>query len=63
MLTRLKKKFQNWIRSEAKIAHKVGLTPNQISALGLIFAVLSAIFYWRWDQVQLSLVMAPILLL
>ncbi len=63
MLTKLKKKFQHWITTEAKLAHKVGLTPNHVSALGILFAVFSAIIYWKWRFFQLSLITAPILLL
>jgi archaetidylinositol phosphate synthase len=63
MLTKLKKKFQLWISTEAKLAHKIGLTPNHVSALGIVFAVFSAIIYWRWRSLQLSLITAPIFLL
>ncbi len=63
MLTKLKKKVQLWISTEAKLAHKVGLTPNHVSALGMVFAVFSAIIYWRWRFFQLSLITAPIFLL
>lgn len=63
MLTRLKKKFQHWITTEAKVAYKVGLTPNHVSALGILFAVISAITYWKWHFFQFSLITAPLLLL
>ena len=63
MLTKLKKTFQLWISTEAKLAHKIGLTPNHVSALGIVFAVFSAIIYWRWRSLQLSLITAPIFLL
>ncbi|MFQ5758819.1 MAG: archaetidylinositol phosphate synthase [Candidatus Bathyarchaeia archaeon] len=63
MLTKLKKKFQLWISTEAKLAHNIGLTPNHVSALGIVFAVFSAIIYWRWRFLQLSLITAPIFLL
>ena len=63
MLTKLKKKFQLWISTEAKLAHNIGLTPNHVSALGIGFAVFSAIIYWRWRFLQLSLITAPIFLL
>jgi archaetidylinositol phosphate synthase len=45
MLTRLKQKVQQLLASEAKAAHKIGLTPNMTSALGIIFAFLSALSY------------------
>ena len=63
MLTKLKKKFQLWIMTEARMAHRVGLTPNHVSALGIVFAVISGIIYWKWRLLQFSLITAPILLL
>ncbi len=49
--------------AEAKLAHSVGLTPNQVSAIGIAFAVLSALAYWKWQSHNILQVMAPILLL
>jgi len=63
LLTKLKQKFQFWISSEAKIAHRIGLTPNHVSAIGMIFAISSALAYWKWQLHQILLIMAPILLL
>jgi archaetidylinositol phosphate synthase len=63
MLTRLKQKFQAYIASVAKAAHRAGLTPNRLSAIGIIFAFLSAFAYWGRLFNQLLLVAAPILLL
>lgn len=63
MLTKLKKKVQLWIMTEAKMAHNIGLTPNHISALGIFFAAISGIIYWKWRLLQFSLITAPILLL
>ena len=64
MLTKLKEKFQAYTVSVAKAAHKIGLTPNQLSAIGIIFAFLSAFAYWKWQLFnQLLLVAAPIFLL
>lgn len=45
LLTRLKERFQIWISYEAKLAHSVGLTPNQVSGIGVIFAIISALLY------------------
>jgi phosphatidylglycerophosphate synthase len=45
VLTKLKKQIQQMLLSEAKIAHKLGLTPNHISIIGFIFALTSAITY------------------
>ena len=63
MLTKLKKKVQSWITTEAKLAHNIGLTPNRVSALGMIFAALSAIAYAYAQFHLLIFVAAPILLL
>ncbi len=63
MLTKLKEKFQSWIATEAKLAHNLGLTPNQISAIGVVFAVFSALAYWNWQYHPLYRILAPIFLL
>ena len=63
MLTKLKEKFQLWITSEAKIAHKIGLTPNRVSAIGIILAISSALAYWHWQTNQFLQIFAPFLLL
>ena len=63
MLSKLKEKFQLWITSEAKMAHKIGLTPNRVSAIGIILAISSALAYWHWQTSQLLQIFAPFLLL
>ena len=63
LLTKLKEKFQLLITSEAKMAHKIGLTPNHVSAIGIILAICSALAYWKWQTNQLLLIVAPSLLL
>ena len=63
MLSKLKQRFQFWIASEAKFVHSIGLTPNHLSAIGMIFAIFSALAYWKWQLNQILLVLAPILLL
>ncbi|NLF89699.1 CDP-alcohol phosphatidyltransferase family protein [Candidatus Bathyarchaeota archaeon] len=45
MLTQFKKKIQEMLQTEAKIAHKLGLTPNSISVIGFILAIASAVSY------------------
>jgi len=63
-LTRLKEKFQLWMTGEAKLAYRLGLTPNQVSALGIILALVSALTYWKWNsQAVFFQIAAPILLL
>ena len=43
LLTKLKKKIQQMLTTEAKIAHKLGFTPNRISVVGFILALASAV--------------------
>jgi archaetidylinositol phosphate synthase len=45
MLTRLKQRIQQVLTAEAKAAHKIGLTPNMTSVLGIALAFLSALAY------------------
>jgi len=63
LLTRLKERFQLWISYEAKLAHSVGLTPNRVSAIGILSAILSALLYWNSQFHQPTLIAATILLL
>jgi archaetidylinositol phosphate synthase len=63
LLTKLKESFRFWIAAEAKLAHSIGLTPNQVSAIGIALAVFSAFTYWMWRFHVFLLVLAPILLL
>ena len=63
MLTKLKQRFQFWIASEAKIAHSIGLTPNHVSAVGILFATSSTLAYWNWHFHQILPIVAPIFLL
>ena len=45
MLTKLKKKVQQLLSTEAKIAHDLGLTPNMISVIGITLSFLAAVAY------------------
>ena len=45
LLTKLKKKIQQMLTSQANVAHKIGLTPNRISIIGFILAFASAVSY------------------
>ena len=47
MLTKLKERIQLLMVGEAKLAYRLGFTPNQISVLGLLLAVISAYLYWN----------------
>jgi len=63
LLTKLKQRAQLWFNSEAKMLHNLGLKPNQVSILGIAFAVLSALTYWQWKFNSLLLILAPLLML
>jgi archaetidylinositol phosphate synthase len=45
LLTKLKKQIQQMLTSQANAAHKIGLTPNQISLIGFILVLASAVSY------------------
>ncbi|MEM3090493.1 MAG: CDP-alcohol phosphatidyltransferase family protein, partial [Candidatus Bathyarchaeia archaeon] len=62
MLTKLKAKVQSAIKTQAKAANKLGLTPNIISAIGIILALFSAIAYTNGRQ-TVMLALAVVLLL
>lgn len=63
MLTRLKQKIQGMLATEARIAHKAGLTPNRITLIGVILAFLSAVAYANWRYNEFFLLLAIVLLL
>jgi archaetidylinositol phosphate synthase len=63
MLTKLKEKVQQMLTTEAKAAHKIGLTPNAISVIGIILAFFSALAYAEWQNRPAYLLIATVLLL
>jgi archaetidylinositol phosphate synthase len=63
MLTKLKKKVQDMLTSEATAAHKIGLTPNMVSSTGLMLAFFSAMVYTIAQKQPLLIFLATILLL
>lgn len=63
MLTRLKKKFQSKIASVAEKLGNAGFTPNTMSLLGILLAVLSAAFYINAKDSHLFTFLAAVLLL
>jgi archaetidylinositol phosphate synthase len=63
MLTKLKKKVQQMLAAEAQAAHKIGLTPNLLSAIGLALSLFSAVAYAMAQNQPLLLLLAVILLL
>jgi len=48
---------------EAKLVHNMGLTPNQISLLGVLSALFSAYFYWNSQFEVTMLTVAALFLL
>lgn len=63
MLTRLKEKVQQMLSAEAAAAHRLGLTPNMISGIGIALALLSAITYIAWQINTIYILVATVLLL
>lgn len=63
MLTRLKQRIQEMLTAEAKAAHRIGLTPNRISGIGIVLAFFSAVAYAEWQHHPLFLILATMLLL
>jgi archaetidylinositol phosphate synthase len=63
LLARLKQQVQALLAWEAKAAQKLGLTPNRVSAIGMILAFLSALAYSQWRIDRFYLLLATALLL
>ncbi len=63
MLTKFKQNVQSKLTSVAKALHNMGLSPNHVSILGIILAVLSAVTYWQWKLDPFLLIVAPLLML
>jgi len=63
LLTKLKKKVQQMLTSQANAAHKIGLTPNKVSIIGFILALSSAIAYAFVPSALWLLLLAAFLLL
>jgi archaetidylinositol phosphate synthase len=63
LLTKLKKKVQAMLASEAKAAHNMGLTPNIVTLIGLALALSSAFVYAATRGQSLGILLATILFL
>lgn len=63
MLTKLKQRVQAMLTTETKMVHKLGLTPNRISGIGILLAFLAAFAYAEWQTSRLYLLVAFALLL
>jgi len=64
LLSKLRQAVSRALEGHARLAYRLGLRPNHVSALGLLWASLAALAYWRWrllwPYVALS---APLLVL
>jgi archaetidylinositol phosphate synthase len=64
MLSKLKEKVQSLLSAEARVAHKMGLSPNVVSVIGLIFSIFSAAAYLvSFNQTWLLFIAAALLLI
>jgi len=63
LLTKLKQQVQTCLTSTARLFHNLGLTPNHVSILGIIFAALAAVAYTQWEFNRILLMLAPVLML
>ena len=63
MLTKLKQRVQTWLTSTARVFHNLGLTPNNVSIIGIFFAALASVAYSQWHFNPLLLILAPVLFL
>jgi archaetidylinositol phosphate synthase len=63
LLTKLKKKVQQMLTSQATAAHKIGLTPNKVSIIGFILALAAAGTYVLAQNYQWLLLLATVLLI
>ena len=59
----LKKQFESMVQSLVKPLASTGITPNQLTALGLAVACLTAWLYWTWGGDRLRLVAAAVTIL
>lgn len=63
MLTKLKERVQLLMAYIAMLTHTIGLTPNQVSALGILFAVLAGIMYWYGESQSFNVTIAALFLM
>lgn len=59
----LKKRFEETVHSMVKPMAGIGITPNHVTALGVIVACLTAWLYYTWETDRLRLVAAAATLL
>jgi archaetidylinositol phosphate synthase len=63
LLTKLKKQIQQMLASEARIAHRLGLTPNIVSIIGFVLSLLAGVAYAVTTTQQPLLLLLGVILL
>jgi archaetidylinositol phosphate synthase len=63
MLTKLKQRVQLLLSSEAKAAHRIGLTPNIVTVIGFTLSLLSSLAYALTNPAQPLLLLFAVALL
>jgi archaetidylinositol phosphate synthase len=63
LLTKLKQRVQAAMACEAQLAHRIGLSPNIVSVLGFLAAVVATFFYWFSKFFLPCLILASVFLL
>jgi archaetidylinositol phosphate synthase len=63
MLTKIKIQVQEKLASVAKVAHRLGLTPNMISAIGFTLSIMAAVAYATASTHQALLLLVAVVLL
>ena len=63
MLTKLKQKVQQMLSSEAKVAHRIGLTPNIVTAIGFVLSFFAAVAYALTTSQIANLALVAVILL
>jgi len=64
MLTKLKQQIQQMLSAEARVAHKMGFTPNIVTVIGFVLSVSAAVTYGLTSAQQtLWLLVAVVLLM
>ncbi len=63
MLTKLKQKVQQLMSTEAKAAHKIGLTPNAVTFIGFLLSIFAGVAYALTSPLQPLWLVAGVVLL
>jgi archaetidylinositol phosphate synthase len=63
MLTKFKEKIQQTLATQATWLHNIGLKPNHLTILGIVFACLSSVFYILTQNNKFFLLIAIVFLL